>query len=170
MIDNCVMYRKVDWEKACCYCDYILGREDWDFWIAMFKSGGEFYRLPLTGLFYRVRNDSKRRKTQNRKRLLVDAINDRHKPFIFQQLGGPLHYKRSWSRCFNFFSKVYIAEQFNILVKHETVISDVYHLPELFKQNKRDGNDWANLDASTFILSCRNETKKHTAQIGRSHD
>jgi len=64
------MYRKTDWQKAGGYCDEILGREDWDFWISMLKTGGEVVRLPIVGLHYRVHSNSKRKRTRHLKKHL----------------------------------------------------------------------------------------------------
>ncbi len=103
LIDNCAMYRKADWEKVGGYCEEILGREDWDFWIAMLKSGGDMIRLPIVGLYYRVHKNSKRKRTRHLKKVIIDSLNERHTDFFNEQLGGRLHYSRTWSRFFNFF-------------------------------------------------------------------
>ncbi|MDR0757529.1 MAG: glycosyltransferase [Tannerella sp.] len=104
MIDNCAMYRKKDWDEiegGYCECKEISGREDWDLWISMFKTGGEFVRLPFVGLLYRERKNSYRKTTRNLKRSLVNLINSRHREFLYEQLGGKLHYHRTWSRLIN---------------------------------------------------------------------
>ncbi len=103
MIPICSMYRKSDWEKAGGYSPIVKGREDWDFWLSIFQHGGEFYRLPIVGVNYRIHAGSKRKRTQHLKRQLVDTINVRHRDFLYQQLGGPLHYHRTYSRFLNFF-------------------------------------------------------------------
>lgn len=102
MIDNCAMYRKSDWEACGGYAEHIKGREDWAFWISMFKNGkGGFHRLPMLGFYYRVHANSKRRATQSRKHKLIEELNELHPEFYEAQLGGPLHYHRSWSRFLN---------------------------------------------------------------------
>ncbi len=103
MIPICSMYRKSDWEKSGGYSPLVKGREDWDFWLALFSKGGNFYRLPIIGVRYRIHAGSKRKRTQNLKKQLIKTINLRHREFIYRQLGGPLHYHRTWSRFFNFF-------------------------------------------------------------------
>ncbi|MDR1553657.1 MAG: glycosyltransferase [Prevotellaceae bacterium] len=104
MIVNSAMFRKSDWEKTDGgYCEEEIFCEDWDFWISMFKTGGEFLRLPFVGLRYRIRQSSRRINVHSKKRKMIDMINSRHKEFIYKQLGGKLHYSRTWSRFFNFF-------------------------------------------------------------------
>ena len=107
MIDNCAMYRKSDWQDCGGYCEEILGREDWDFWISMLKNGGDVVRLPIVGLYYRVRSNSKRRKTQHRKKKLIDLLNVRHADFFEKQLHGRLHYNRTYSKLFNLLEKIF---------------------------------------------------------------
>lgn len=103
---NCSsMYRRSDWESVGGYCEEIRGREDWDFWISLLKTGGEFYRLPLIGLYYRIRENSKRVKARKWKHEIIDKLNERHPEFFRQHLGGPLRYFREMSRFINFFYK-----------------------------------------------------------------
>lgn len=107
LIDNCAMYRKSDWAETGGYCEKILGREDWDFWISMLKRGGEMVRLPNVGLYYRVHKNSKRKTTRHLKKPIIDIMNERHAEFFNEQLGGRLHYSRTWSKCFNFFIRLF---------------------------------------------------------------
>ncbi|MDD4697855.1 MAG: glycosyltransferase family A protein [Fermentimonas sp.] len=101
LIDNCAMYRKADWEKVGGYCESILGREDWDFWLSLFETGGEFVRLPIVGLYYRVRSNSKRVQTRHLHKTLIDTLNARHKPLFFKELNGKLYYQRTYSKMIN---------------------------------------------------------------------
>lgn len=59
-MDTCAVYRKSEWERIGGYCAEIVAREDWEFWISMLKDGGKVVKLPEIGLFYRVREQSKR--------------------------------------------------------------------------------------------------------------
>jgi len=101
LVDNCAMYRKEDWQKAGGYCNEILGREDWDFWLSLFETGGKFVRLPIIGLYYRVRSNSKRVQTRHLHKKIIDALNVRHKPLFFRELNGKLHYQRTHSKAIN---------------------------------------------------------------------
>ena len=92
MISICSMYRKEDWLKAGGYCEEILGREDWDFWISMFKTGGTFKRLPFIGLYYRLHANFKRKKIKKRNNILIQANNQHHTPSIYEQINASLLY------------------------------------------------------------------------------
>jgi glycosyltransferase involved in cell wall biosynthesis len=114
LIDNCAMYRKSDWEAVGGYCDDILGREDWDFWISLLKRGGEMTRLPIVGLYYRDRINSKRKTTRHLKHTIIDQLNSRHRAFFYRTLGGKLRYNRTWSKVINFLYHLVVKE--NVLV------------------------------------------------------
>ena len=105
MIDTCAMYRRTDWDKTSGYMEVCGAREDWDMWLSLLESGGEFYRLPNIRLYYRVQKTSKRVKDRALKSELVKQINRRHPDYMQKYLGGPLHYYRSWSRFINFFRR-----------------------------------------------------------------
>lgn len=147
IIDVCSMYRKSDWEKAGGYCEEIPGREDWDFWLSLFKSGGKFVRLPLIGLNYRIHSDSKRVRTRNLKKELIDKLNIRHKAFFYRELDGKLHYQRTHSRKMNKLRHFFLPE--NIFVNPEyTELEDIVYLANeipavrneiLKKMKKSDG-------------------------------
>ena len=133
MIDTCAMYRKSDWEFVGGYCENILGREDWEFWIALLKRDGEVVNLPFVGLKYRIRNNSKRITDRNHKRKVIEILNTRHKAFFYRELGGKLHYRRTWSRLFNFF--IQLIKQDHIVVNPEFKYLDefVYSIPGIFE-------------------------------------
>lgn len=105
LINNCSMYRKTDWERVGGYCEALKGREDWDFWISILKDGGDIYKLPIVGLYYRIRKNSKRVLARKWKKELIDKLNERHADFFQKQLGGKLRYFREMSRFMNFFVK-----------------------------------------------------------------
>lgn len=42
-MDTCALYRKVEWERAGGYCEGIIAREDWEFWIAVLKTGEKLF-------------------------------------------------------------------------------------------------------------------------------
>ena len=100
-IDNCSMYRKKDWKSAGGYCSEILGDEDWDFWLSLFETGGDFLRLPIVGLYYRIRKNSRRVQSGQLHKDVIDALNARHKPLFYKELAGKLHYQRTHSKKIN---------------------------------------------------------------------
>jgi len=98
------VFRKSDW-KACGGFseDMKFGREDWEFWIKMLKSGGEVVQLPFVGFFYRLTPGSKRKKTgtSKRKQERIAYLNEKHADFFLEQLNGPLRIQRTWSKPYN---------------------------------------------------------------------
>lgn len=135
IMDTCALYRKKEWERVGGYCENIIAREDWEFWIAVLKDGGKVVRLPEIGLHYRIRNVSKRVTDRSLKRHVVETLNARHPEFFERELGGPLHYRRSWSvllnRIYRLFHprKIYVASDFCTLTDYAKA------LPALFKYN-----------------------------------
>ncbi|MBN2765942.1 MAG: glycosyltransferase family 2 protein [Paludibacteraceae bacterium] len=162
LMDNCAMYRKADWEKAGGYCEEILGREDWDFWISMLKTGGDVHRLAQVGLYYRVRHDSKRKRTRHLKSELIAQLNRRHKAFFYQQLGGPLHKSRTWSETINRVKHLFEPERIASKPGYEEF---VYNIPENFETTKNETGistfKWQNEQLE--VLSFYGSTKSATA-------
>ena len=132
MMDTCALYRRSDWERIGGYCEDIIAREDWEFWIAMLKDGGRVVRLPEVGLYYRVRPQSKRVSDRALKHHVIDTLNRRHPEFFERELGGPLRYRRSWSRVINFFSKLYKPRTFQVAEEYTRLAPFVYALPQEF--------------------------------------
>ena len=103
MIYVSAIFRKVDFDKTSGYCPSMPSLEDWDLWISILKNGGEVVCLPEKCFFYRVHEKSSRVATRGLKKKMIDIMNVRHKTFFYIELGGKLHYSRTWSRFFNFF-------------------------------------------------------------------
>lgn len=105
MIPCTSLYRREDWQRIGGYCEAIMAREDWEFWIHMLKDGGKVVQQDEVGLRYRVRKGSKRFTDRKFKRHVIDYLNARHPEFFMRELNGPLRYHRSWSGFINFFCK-----------------------------------------------------------------
>ncbi|MBR1732589.1 MAG: glycosyltransferase [Alloprevotella sp.] len=101
MIPASALFRRADWGRTGGYCEEIIAREDWEFWIHLLKDGGRVVQLPGCGLHYRIRSGSKRASDRRLKRHVVRVLNRRHPEFFERMLGGPLRYHRSWSRTLN---------------------------------------------------------------------
>lgn len=95
------IYRRSDFLQTGGYCTQIEGMEDWDFWISMLKNGGKVHYIPEICFHYRILSNSKRKNDWKMKKQIVDRLNARHKDFFDNQLGGKLHYNRSWSKLLN---------------------------------------------------------------------
>ncbi len=101
LMDTTALYRRSDWERIGGYCDEIIANEDWEFWISMLKDGGKVVKLGKVVFYYRRRAGSKRIRDRKLHRHVVDTLNRRHPEFFQRELGGRLHYQRSWSKVFN---------------------------------------------------------------------
>ena len=75
MIPACAMYRKSDWLRVGGYCADFKTREDWAFWIAVLKDGGDVAYLPDVEFFYRIRATSKRVTNRHFKTDVIDTLN-----------------------------------------------------------------------------------------------
>lgn len=107
MIFVSAFFKKADWEKCGGFSeDMVWGREDWEFWIKMLENGGKVIKLPITGFYYRIRSNSRRKgMTKERKAKIINYINTHHKDFIHRQLNGPLRIQRTHSKKYNSFLK-----------------------------------------------------------------
>ncbi|MFR9603468.1 MAG: glycosyltransferase family A protein [Rikenellaceae bacterium] len=106
LMDTTAMYRRADWVRIGGYCDELMTREDWDFWISMLKDGGKVVRLTEVTFYYRRRAGSKRIRGRKLKGHVTEILNKRHAEFYERELGGPLHNSRSWSKTINRFRKL----------------------------------------------------------------
>lgn len=132
MMDTCALYRRADWERVGGYCEEIIAREDWEFWIAVLKDGGRVVRLPDVELYYRIREGSKRVTDRQLKRHVVDVLNRRHPDFFFRYLRGPLHYHRSWSRLLNTLHRLLHPQRVVVNPQFRHLAAFVVSLPERF--------------------------------------
>lgn len=94
------LYRKEDWVRIGGYQSGV-SFEDWVFWIAMLKDGGEVVRVPQVGIHYRIRGNSRRVQDRNNKKKTVDFLNAKYPDFFNRELDGKLHYNRTFSRLLN---------------------------------------------------------------------
>ncbi len=106
MIPACAMYRKSDWLRVGGYCADFKTREDWAFWIAVLKDGGDVAYLPDVEFFYRIRSTSKRVTNRHFKTDVIDTLNRLHPEFFERELGGPLRHKRTWSKFINCINRI----------------------------------------------------------------
>lgn len=52
-------YRKTEWKRVGGYDESMVhGYEDWEFWIAILKNGGEVLCIDYVGFYYRIKKDS----------------------------------------------------------------------------------------------------------------
>ncbi len=105
------LYYKSEWVRVGGYCNTLMTREDWDFWISMLKDGGKVVRLDKLTFYYRCRAGSKRIRGRKLKQHVTDTLNSRHAEFFERELGGPLQNSRSWSKTINRFRRLLNIKQ-----------------------------------------------------------
>lgn len=106
MIFSTALYRKSDYDNTRGYDPkFKLGREDWDFWLELLKSGGEVHKLEGIHFFYRIHETSRDKKAlqslaalrmqiyQNHRELYLDFIEN-----PIQLLAEHVYYKRKYNK------------------------------------------------------------------------
>lgn len=149
MIAICALYRKSDWERVGGYCEEIIAREDWEFWISLLKDGGKVVHLPQIELYYRIRKGSKRITDRKLKAHVIKILNLRHPEFFERELGGPLHYQRTWSKSINKLHHVFHSCQVFVHPDYRYLTNFIKTLPSQFRNNNGD-----------IIYKGRNELRK----------
>lgn len=62
MIFCSAMYRRRDFDLTRGYDTQLHGREDWDFWLELLKTGGNVHKIDKVHFYYRTHEDSRDRK------------------------------------------------------------------------------------------------------------
>lgn len=132
IIDTCALYRHQDFDRIKGYCEEIVAREDWDFWLSMLKDGGEVVRFSNVGLYYRVRKQSKRIADRRRDQETIVLLNRRHADLFERELGGPLRCMRSWSKCYNTLTRPFRTRRTVVAPGYSSFYAFASHLPESF--------------------------------------
>jgi glycosyltransferase involved in cell wall biosynthesis len=93
MIFCSAIFRKRDWELVGGYdVNMIYGYEDWEFWIALLKNGGNVKRLEIIGFYYRMKPNSMVQKLdKEKKKYLREYFSVKHADFFVDQLGSFIH-------------------------------------------------------------------------------
>jgi hypothetical protein len=70
----------------------VYGFEDWEFWIAILKNGGNVKCLDIIGFYYRIKPNSMIQILDiEKKEKLYDYISIKHPDFFVSQLGSFIH-------------------------------------------------------------------------------
>ena len=93
MIFCSAFFRKKEWDLVGGYDEkMIYGWEDWEFWMAILKSGGSVKCLDHIGFYYRIKNDSMAKQLDAVKtEMLAKYMSVKHADFYVNQLGS-FHY------------------------------------------------------------------------------
>lgn len=84
------LFKKQDWKLVNGFDESLIyGFEDWEFWIALLKNGGNVKKIEYTGFFYRTKQSSMvKRLVLERKQKMIEIINKKHIDFFINQLGN----------------------------------------------------------------------------------
>lgn len=90
MIFCTALYRKEEWKKVGGYdIKMIYGLEDWEFWIALLKNGGEVKCLNEVGFNYRIKSNSMLKHLTNEKiNYSLEYMSVKHADFFVEQYGS----------------------------------------------------------------------------------
>lgn len=92
-LDNIIfcsgIYKKKDWERVNGYDERMqAGLEDWEFWIALLKHGGNVLQLDATCFYYRIKAVSRQQQLNaENKRPIYEYLSVKHADFFVSQLG-----------------------------------------------------------------------------------
>jgi len=83
-------FRKKDWELVNGYdTNMIYGWEDWEFWIAILKKGGNVKRLEEIGFYYRIKSNSMLRTiNQENEKKMLNYLSVKHADFFVKHYGS----------------------------------------------------------------------------------
>jgi glycosyltransferase involved in cell wall biosynthesis len=90
MIFCAALFRKKDWELVGGYdINMIYGIEDWEFWIAILKGGGNVFCLETAEFYYRIKKVSRQKQLDGEKtKIMNEYMSVKHIDFFIKQLGS----------------------------------------------------------------------------------
>ena len=83
-------FRKKDWELVGGYdTNMVHGWEDWEFWIAILKKGGNVKCLEEIGFYYRIKSNSMLRMiNQDKEKSILNYLSIKHADFFVKYYGS----------------------------------------------------------------------------------
>ena len=92
MIFCSAIYRKQDWVSVNGYDEnMIYGWEDWEFWVAILKDGGNVFCLDEIGFYYRTSKKSMvNQMSDDHKKNSQSYMCEKHPQFFIQHIGSPI--------------------------------------------------------------------------------
>ncbi|TDE53943.1 glycosyltransferase family 2 protein [Flavobacterium sp. GT3P67] len=83
-------FRKKDWELVGGYdTNMVYGWEDWEFWIAILKNGGNVKCLDEVGFYYRIKSNSMLRMiNQENEKKMLNYLSVKHADFFVKHYGS----------------------------------------------------------------------------------
>lgn len=122
-IDACALFRKSTWKKSGGYDEKmpVMGYEDWDFWLRIAFSGGEFKYLDKSFFDYRYTSTSMIHSAQKEKlEITLQYLDKKHKSYLNREyLNRLILFKTSKSKklAFYIFMRSYFPRLTNLLRK-----------------------------------------------------
>ena len=119
MIFTSAMFRKKEWEQVGGYEeDMIYGWEDWEFWIAVLKNGGNVKRIDEVCFYYRIKFISMLKSIDEEKgKYLIEYMSVKHADFFVKNYGSFIAMDREIQA---------LNSDFEIKLKSEKFIIDVF--------------------------------------------
>lgn len=119
MIFCAALFRKKDWALVGGYdVNMIYGWEDWEFWIAILKNGGDVKCLDEVGFYYRIKLNSMLNKIDREKdKYLFEYLSVKHADFFVKHFGS-----------FNLLAQSILKtkSEFEMKLKSEKFVIDVF--------------------------------------------
>jgi len=110
MIFCTALFRKEDFLKTRGYDPILrLGREDWDFWLELLKTGGEVYMLPEVHFYYRTHKTSRDKEANKNLATIRKRIYENHKEIYMNLFENPIqvyHEHKFFKSKYNFLRKL----------------------------------------------------------------
>lgn len=89
------LFRRIDYDSVGGYKEYMKdGLEDWDFWISMLEKGGDVIKINKTGLYYRIREQSRNKEANITSKQLRRQIIIHHPDIYFD------NYRKIWRELY----------------------------------------------------------------------
>ena len=97
MIFCSAVFKKLDWKKVNGYDEnMIYGWEDWEFWIALLKNGGEVEKLEYIGFYYRIKTDSMLKGMNSlQSKKMAEYVSVKHVNFFVKYYGSFLELEQA---------------------------------------------------------------------------
>lgn len=116
MIFCSAIFRRSDWQIVGGYDKKMdQGFEDWEFWIALLKDGGQVIRLDYLGFFYRIKHTSRTKKiNQSFRNSLFKYISIKHADFFVEQVGSFFYLRNEIASVENQYKAKLKSEKFVI--------------------------------------------------------
>ena len=122
MIFCAAIYKKSDWERVGGY-DVKMDRgiEDWEFWIAILKDGGNVKRLDFIGFYYRIKKISRHKQFDEKtEKNTVEYMCIKHADFFVNQLGSSIELNNDLEQTKNDYRRKLKSKKFVIDVFCDT--------------------------------------------------